>query len=82
MSYTRFGWDDSDVHVFMSTRGWLECCGCILKKGWQYRSTDAMVAHLQEHIAAGHSVPADVIPALRRDDTENFSDATKRERTS
>jgi hypothetical protein len=73
MSYTRFGWDDSDVYIFMSSRGWLECRGCILKNGWQYHSTDAMVTHLQEHVAAGHSVPMDVIPALRRDDTNNFS---------
>jgi hypothetical protein len=78
VSYTQFGWDGSDVYVFMSARGWLECRGCILKQRWQYHSTDAMVTHLQEHITAGHSVPADVIPALRRDDTKNFSDAANR----
>ncbi len=31
MSYTRFGWDGSDVYVFRSASG-IECCGCILQE--------------------------------------------------
>jgi hypothetical protein len=32
MSYARFGWDGSDVYVFMCVSGKLECCGCILQE--------------------------------------------------
>jgi hypothetical protein len=75
MSYARFGWGGSDIYVFMSVNGWLECCGCPLLEwpaSYQALSTDDMVRHLDEHTRAGHKVPADVIPALRADDAENF----------
>lgn len=32
MSYARFGWDGSDVYVFMHTGGFLDCCGCCLQE--------------------------------------------------
>lgn len=67
----RFG-EDSSVYVFKSIYGHLECCGCISGDKWEYRSTAEMVAHLREHIAAGHQVPDRVIPALERDDARNF----------
>jgi len=36
MSYARFGWDGSDVYVFMHVSGHLECCACILAHGdWE-----------------------------------------------
>ena len=31
MSYCRFAWDGSDVYVFGSGDGVIECCGCSLK---------------------------------------------------
>ena len=31
MSYARFGWDGSDVYLFVASEG-LECCGCLLQK--------------------------------------------------
>ena len=31
MSYARFGWDGSDVYVFLSDSGY-ECCGCALQE--------------------------------------------------
>ncbi len=75
MSYSRFGRNDSDVYVFVSSSGHLECCGCILQASEyvenQFKTTDEMVAHLRRHIDAGHTVPEHVIPNLMRDREEN-----------
>lgn len=30
MSYARFGWDGSDVYVFLNVAGYFSCCGCQL----------------------------------------------------
>lgn len=70
MSYCRFS--EADVYVFMHTHKFLECCGCSLGDQWDFHSTADMVAHLREHIAAGHDVPAWVIPQIEADDAENF----------
>lgn len=75
MSYCRFG--AAAVYVYMDARGYLSCCGCILGDQWEFPSTEAMVEHLNVHIAAGHDVPAHVIPALRADDAENFPATAK-----
>jgi hypothetical protein len=72
VSYARFGY--ADVYVFMSTTGHLECCGCILGDQWVYGSTQAMVDHLAEHRAAGHSVPDGIEQELWADDQENWVD--------
>jgi hypothetical protein len=80
VSYARFGADGSDVYVFMAVEGWLECCSCWLQplvpaglhESFHASSTDEMVTHLRAHTAAGHHVPADVVPDLRADDEENF----------
>lgn len=71
MSYARFS--DADVYVFLSEMG-LECCGCWLNpsSSWTYYSTQTMVDHLEEHIKAGHKVPATLIPELWLDDNFNF----------
>lgn len=71
MSYSRFGWDESDVYVFMSSDS-LCCSGCIMGDQWDYYSTQTMVDHLEEHIKQGHSVPHTIIPELWFDDKENF----------
>ena len=71
MSYSRFGWDGSDVYVFLSVGGHLECCGCLLSDEWSYATTDEMIAHLEEHRAAGHHVPEDCIEDLLADKEEN-----------
>lgn len=58
MSYARFG-PDSDVYVFLTIHGVFECCACGLTDVWQrFDTTDALLAHLDEHEAAGHNVPA------------------------
>lgn len=71
MSYARFGYDDSDVYVFLSSEGYLECCGCSLNEQWYYETTDEMLAHLEEHRAQGHNVPQDCIDELLADKEEN-----------
>ena len=78
MSYARFGWDNSDVYVFMHVSGWLECCMCTLVRDHQdeisFRAsdTDTMIAHLKKHIAVKDYVPSHVFDDLIADDEENF----------
>lgn len=64
MSYARFGsvgvlgFGPSDVYVFGSVGGWLECCGCVLANGLSaYRMMDMAGAnsHFAEHEREGHS---------------------------
>lgn len=68
MSYARFGWDDSYVYLFEHVDGGLECCGCALSPV-SVRFTDVVefCRHLDEHTAAGHTVPDHVIPAVLAD---------------
>ncbi len=76
MSYARFGWDGSDVYVFMHVSGHLECCACILAHGdWESflaGGTQTMVDHLKKHELAGHQIPSDIYGRLWEDDKENF----------
>lgn len=79
MSYARFGWDGSDVYVFMHVFGHLECCACVLSENPDYfsfkaNSTQEMIDHLKEHQDAKHVVPRDVYDWLWEDDEENFGD--------
>jgi len=39
---------------------------------WDYYSTQAMVDHLEDHIAAGHDILPTLIPSLWQDDKVNF----------
>jgi hypothetical protein len=82
MSYARFGWDGSDVYVYLCVDGHLECCACLLSTDWKHRSTDDMIAHLRTHQAAGHTVPPHVIPKLEanRDENDAFIAAGGRSR--
>jgi hypothetical protein len=71
MSYARHS-EDSDVYVFLSITGHLECCSCPLMPGhFRADSTQAMLAHLQAHLEAGHKVPRDTLFALREDEAAN-----------
>lgn len=87
MSYARWGWDGSDVYVFMSIRG-LVCCACMDTDRLWYdalldeelpefedyiaSSTNEMVGHLREHEADGLTVPPTIYDDLWHDDHENF----------
>ena len=71
MSYARFG-ESSNVYVYAHYRGFIECCGCSLSDTWDYHSRQAIVDHMQEHVTAGHMVPAYLLEI----DTYNESDFT------
>lgn len=77
MSYARFGWDNSDVYVYYDTGGYYNCCACALRpstrpenllgvESFHCQTKAEMIAHLiDEHRAAGHTVPDDCIEELR-----------------
>ena len=58
MALCRFG-SDSDIYVYYSTHGGIECCGCTLVEGGMFNvaSEAQMIVHLEEHRRAGHKVP-------------------------
>lgn len=62
MSFSRFGWEDSDVYVFEHVGGFIQCCGCWLepgdKDGWFYdaKTPREMLSHLETHEIQGHNV--------------------------
>ena len=66
MAVCRFG-ERSDVHVFYSTEGHIECCGCILSCRASFRASNEieMIVHLKEHRSAGHMVPGEAVAELR-----------------
>jgi hypothetical protein len=74
VSYARFGWEGSDVYVFLSVSGGLECCGCSIKEigpSPLFDTTEEMLAHLEEHRSNDHTVPASTIEELKADAIEN-----------
>ena len=64
MSYVRFGWDGSDVYVFDSCSGRIECCGCRFGNAFNCGVPEEMIAHLATHRRAGHFVPEYAITNL------------------
>jgi len=76
MSYARFGWNNSDVYVFLHVSGFLECCACLLVHDeWEpygAKDTQTMVNHLKKHEAVGHTVPPEVYTRLWEDHEENM----------
>lgn len=78
MSYVRWSspghpWDyDSDLYIFDDVGGGTTCCGCLLSDDENSWNGDRdgnpvhpeTVAHVFEHIAAGHAVPDFVIERL------------------
>jgi len=67
MSYVRLGENGSDVYVYDSALGGFECCACKLDATVAFLTRSGMIAHLQEHIAAGHVVPAYAIERLQEE---------------
>jgi hypothetical protein len=70
VSYARFA-EDSNVYVFASVGGWIECCWCCLGGPERYDTTQEMLDHLAEHVIAGHLVPDYCTERLRHDAEEN-----------
>ena len=63
MSYSRFGYERSDVYVFEHVGGWIECCACILNYRdesspffFHAKTPREMLAHLEEHKKSGDNV--------------------------
>lgn len=62
MAYARWC-EDSQVYVYADASfGGLTCCGCV-----NGRTVDQMVTHLEDHIQAGHRVPANLITDILAD---------------
>lgn len=78
MSYARFG-PESSVYVYLDTDGTLRCDLCDLAPDtpglFRATTTAAMVDHLDQHTAVGHTVPPGTVPALIEDDHTNFPPA-------
>ena len=87
MSYCRFGWEGSDLYIYMSTGGWIECCACPLQptkksillgeefemhESFKAYDTQEMIYHVAQHREAGHFVPYYVEEELITDDKENM----------
>ena len=73
MSYCRF--TEADVYIFATERTTgergFDCCGCSLRANteWHlYTSVGEMLAHIADHRAVGHFIPADVDEAIRADE--------------
>lgn len=64
MSYVRFAWDGSDVYVYESCSGGIECCGCFFGQPFNCATAEEMIAHLATHRRAGHFVPEYAITGL------------------
>jgi hypothetical protein len=67
----RYGWPASDLYVYLDCGGYLLCCGCPLGNSFRAYRTADMVAHVEEHIRAGHVVRASLITDLMADAEEN-----------
>lgn len=65
MSYARFS-SDSDVYVYLADT--LQCCACALSsQSRSFATTAALLEHLDEHEAAGHTVPPGAVQELLAD---------------
>ena len=65
MSYCRLS--ESDIYLYQSIGGGICCDFCPLNKRGPLATFDEAIAHVREHIAAGHEVPDWVIPDLEAD---------------
>jgi hypothetical protein len=74
MAYCR--WGDGDLYIYEDARGGLTCCGCKLQEqppagfdgaSFNCSTRSAMIAHIDEHRAAGHEVQKGVVDALREE---------------
>lgn len=83
MSYARFGWEGSDVYVFLNVHGYFECCGCWMEPppetnpesgfgmSFTCKDTQGMIDHLRKHEEEGHTVPDYTFERLEAEREEN-----------
>lgn len=62
----------SDLYIFDSTSGGIECCFCRLfpKDDFVAQTQEEMIEHIEAHVAAGHHVR----PSLRRGAKRELTD--------
>lgn len=80
MSYARWGYEDSDVYVYLDCSGFLLCvCGDPAETGLGFRAykTEDMITHLKEHQVEGRTVPTSTFADLLEDAVENDEWITK-----
>ncbi len=71
MAYFRFG-ADCDVYLYTSTDDCFHWCSCgligpWLRQGFVDNRHSEILNHLEQHIRAGHKVPAEAILELKRE---------------
>lgn len=80
MSYARLT-DTSDVYVYITSNGYYHCCWCGLngnsifddptREREKFRTTDLMLAHLDQHRDHGDMVEDSTYAEIREDQEEN-----------
>ena len=69
MSYCRFL--DGDAYIYGDMDGGIVCCGCRLNGGPMNNFTAdgpmEMLAHVEEHQAAGHDIPRHTVDRLEHE---------------
>lgn len=76
MAYSRFA--DSDIYIYAHVGGWIECQACYLNEpsdeysllsiSEEIYDDGHLIAHVREHIKAGHSVPEGLLSEMLSDD--------------
>ena len=78
MSYCRFL--EADAYIVGTVRDGkpvIECCGCTLTGDGEFPAfdtEDGMLAHIAEHRAAGHFIPAHVDERLNSEKRQRLSE--------
>ena len=80
MAYSRF-WD-SDIYIYPSVGGWIECAGCFLNisegvktspdedtifKSEAIHDDETLLMHILQHRISGHNIPDDLEAEILRD---------------
>ena len=75
MAYSRF--IDSDIYIYAHVGGWIECAACwlnersdeysLLSMSEEIHDDGHLIAHVREHIKAGHDVPESLLDQILND---------------
>lgn len=68
MAYCRFS--EGDVYLYRNAIGIFVCSGCKLRDTTYLADYAAALAHLREHVAAGHRVPQEAFDELVAEQAE------------
>ena len=71
MAHARLG-PGSDVYVYATRDGTFVCADCLIGTDFErFPTAEAIIAHLEEHVAKGDLVPEGVIEDIRQEGAEN-----------